>query len=437
MARVIGDLIHSTHFNTVVDDFNVLWQDPKDGGGSVIVYTWDNTLHTTDLDRRKGWGNADMSSGATVSAGTIVLANHYNILASYVNTAEYHRVDASYSPTTHVATGQDVLAADLDPLVNVINGYTVTPTGTAFDLGADATLTPQAVSISNGGTPWGSNDLASANVNEITFLHSKKYKNLANSTKASYCITTSNLKNNLPKGCVPLVVDNVLVSTSIVTEKFYPDAVNDNFDNSVQDSSKTKFKEKVKFGRNVLIGKNVSIGSNCMIGHNTVIERNVSIGDYCTIGSNSIIKSGAIIGGSGFGFHPVSKIRIQHFGNVLIKDNCNIGSNVTIDRAVFDSTIISKNCFIDNLVQIAHNVYIGEEAIIASQSGVAGSTKIGNNVVIGGQAGIAGHLTIGKNVQIAAKSGVTKNISDNSTVAGFPAVDIKKWKISNIKLNKL
>lgn len=162
MARVIGDLIDSTHFNTVVDDFNVLWQDPKDGGGSVIVYTWDNTLHTTDLDRRKGWGNADMSSGATVSAGTIVLANHYNILASYVNTAEYHRVDASYSPTTHVATGQDVLAADLDPLVNVINGYTVTPTGTAFDLGADATLTPQAVSISNGGTPWGTNDLASA-----------------------------------------------------------------------------------------------------------------------------------------------------------------------------------------------------------------------------------------------------------------------------------
>ena len=88
------------------------------------------------------------------------------------------------------------------------------------------------------------NDLASANVNEITFLHSKKYKNLANSTKASYCITTSNLKNNLPKGCVPLVVDNVLVSTSTVTEKFYPDAVNDNFDNSIQDINKTKKKKK-------------------------------------------------------------------------------------------------------------------------------------------------------------------------------------------------
>ena len=103
----------------------------------------------------------------------------------------------------------------------------------------------------------------------------------------------------------------------------------------------------------------------------------------------------------------------------------------------FDSTIISKNSFIDNLVQIAHNVFIGQGAIIASQTGIAGSAVIGDNVIIGGQAGISGHITIGKNVQIAAKSGVTKNIEDNSTIAGFPAVDIKRWKISNIKLSKL
>ena len=157
----------------------------------------------------------------------------------------------------------------------------------------------------------------------------------------------------------------------------------------------------------------------------------------CTIGSDCLIKSGAVIGGTGFGFDPKSKIKINHIGNVVIGDNCNIGSNTTIDRAVFDSTIISKNSFIDNLVQIAHNVFIGEGAIIAAQSGIAGSTTIGDNVVIGGQTGISGHLTIGNNVQIAAKSGVTKNIKDNSVIAGFPAVDIKKWKISNIKLNKL
>ena len=175
---------------------------------------------------------------------------------------------------------------------------------------------------------------------------------------------------------------------------------------------------------------------NVIIGENSIIYSNSNLQD-CTIGSNCIIKSGAVIGGTGFGFDPKSKIRINHFGNVLIGENCNIGSNTTIDRAVFDSTIISKNSFIDNLVQIAHNVHIGEEAIIASQTGIAGSTSIGDNVIIGGQAGISGHLTIGKNVKIAAKSGVTKNITDNSIVAGFPAVDIKRWKISNIKLNKL
>ena len=144
-----------------------------------------------------------------------------------------------------------------------------------------------------------------------------------------------------------------------------------------------------------------------------------------------------VIGGAGFGFDPKSKIRINHIGNVLIGDNCNIGSNTTIDKAVFDSTIISKNSFIDNLVQIAHNVTIDEGAIIAAQTGIAGSTTIGRNVFIGGQVGIAGHLIIGNNVKIAAKSGVTKKIADNSIVAGFPAVDIKKWKISNIKLNNL
>ena len=173
-----------------------------------------------------------------------------------------------------------------------------------------------------------------------------------------------------------------------------------------------------------------------MIGAKSVIYSNSNLQD-CIIGSDCVIKSGAVIGGTGFGFDPKSKVKINHIGNVLIGDNCNIGSNTTIDRAVFDSTIISKNSFIDNLVQIAHNVTIGEEAIIASQTGIAGSTIIGDNVVIGGQAGISGHLTIGKNVQIAAKSGVTKNLADNSIVAGFPAVDIKKWKISTIRLSKL
>jgi UDP-3-O-[3-hydroxymyristoyl] glucosamine N-acyltransferase len=143
---------------------------------------------------------------------------------------------------------------------------------------------------------------------------------------------------------------------------------------------------------------------------------------------NCVIQSGARIGGTGFGFEMKTKQKINHTGNVIIGKNSSIGSNTTIDRAVFDSTIIGEFSNIDNLVQIAHNVVIGDFAVIAAQVGIAGSTQIGKNIKIGGQAGIAGHLVIGDNVTIAAKSGVTKNIPDNNVVAGFPAKDINLWK---------
>ncbi len=288
------------------------------------------------------------------------------------------------------------------------------------------------------------NDLVGANVNDITFFHSKKYKDLANKTKASYCITTSILKNDLPKNCVPLVVDNVLVSTSIVTGKFYPDAVYDNFDNSIQDINKTEFKEKVKYGKNVVIGKNVSIGSNCLIGHNTIIEQNVVIGNNCSIGSNSIIRNtlvgdnvkildNCIIGKHGFGFFPnnTKNLRYPHIGIVQIGDNCEIGCGATIDRGSMSNTVIGKNTFLDNQIHIAHNVKIGDNTIIAGQVGIAGSSIIGKNVKIGGQAGISGHLKIGDNVEIAGGSGVIKDISDNSKVMGYPAKNIRHFLREN------
>ena len=288
------------------------------------------------------------------------------------------------------------------------------------------------------------NDLLNANINDITFFHSKKYKDLANKTKASYCITTSALKDDLPRNCVPLIVDNVLVSTSIVTEKFYPDAVNDNFDYTGQDIDKTKFKEKVKYGKNVLIGENVSIGSNCLIGHNTIIEKNVIIGNNCSIGSNSIIRNtlvgnnikildNCVIGKHGFGFFPnnTKNLRYPHIGIVQINDNCEIGCGATIDRGSMSNTIIGKNTFLDNQIHIAHNVKIGENTIIAGQVGIAGSSILGKNVKIGGQAGISGHLKIGNNVEIAGGSGVIKDISDNSKVMGYPAKNIRQFLKDN------
>ena len=287
-------------------------------------------------------------------------------------------------------------------------------------------------------------DLYSSDQSDITFFHSKRYKKFAKNTKASFCITTNSLKVELPKNCKALVVDNVLVSVSKLTAKFYPDSINDYFDETVKDIVTTKFVNKVKYGKNVLVGKNVSIGSNCSIGHNTVIEKNVSIGENCLIGSNTIIKNSIInnnvkildnvvVGKHGFGFFPSNNknLRYPHIGIVLIEDNCEIGCGSTIDRGSMSNTIIGKNTYLDNQVHIAHNVKIGENSIIAGQVGIAGSSIIGNNVKIGGQAGISGHLKIGNNVEIGGGSGVIKDIPDNSKVMGYPAKNIREFLREN------
>ncbi len=287
-------------------------------------------------------------------------------------------------------------------------------------------------------------DLYSSNNNDITFFHSKKYKDIAKNTKASFCITTANLKIELPINCVPLVVDNVLVSVAQLTAKFYPDSVNDDFDNTAACITKTKFADNVKYGQNVLIGKNVLIGSNCLIGHNTVIEKNVSIGNNCSIGSNTIIRNSIIndnvkildncvIGKHGFGFFPNNNknLRYPHIGIVLIEENCEIGCGSTIDRGSMSNTIIGKNTYLDNQIHIAHNVKIGENSIIAGQVGIAGSSIVGSNVKIGGQAGISGHLKIGNNVEIGGGSGVIKDIPDNTKVMGYPAKNIREFLRNN------
>ena len=287
-------------------------------------------------------------------------------------------------------------------------------------------------------------DLFSASTSDISFFHSKKYTNIAQNTKASFCITTNNLKNELPKNCKALIVENVLVSTAKITALFYPNAINDNFDETVLNISETEFNNKVKFGKNVLIGKNVSIGSNCSIGHNTIIEKNVSLGENCSIGSNTIIRNSLIknnvkildncvIGKHGFGFFPMknSNLRYPHIGIVIIEDNCEIGCSATIDRGSMSNTIIGKNTYLDNQIHIAHNVNIGENSIIAGQVGIAGSSIIGKNVRIGGQAGISGHLKIGDNVDIAGGSGVIKDIPNNTKVMGYPAKNIRQFLREN------
>ena len=287
-------------------------------------------------------------------------------------------------------------------------------------------------------------DLSSSKKGDITFFHSRKYKLIAEKTNASFCITTENLKTNLPSKCIPIIVENVLVAVSKLTTKFYPDSIYDNFDDTVINVQESKFKNNVTSGKNVLIGSNVAIGSNCFIGHNTIIEKNVSIGNNCKIGSNTIIRNtiinnntkildNCVIGKHGFGFFPNNNqnLRYPHIGIVIIDENCEIGCGSTIDRGSMSNTVIGKNTYLDNQIHIAHNVKIGKNSIIAGQVGIAGSTVIGDNVRIGGQAGISGHLKIGNNVEIGGGSGVINDIPDNSKVMGYPAKNIRDFLKEN------
>ena len=287
-------------------------------------------------------------------------------------------------------------------------------------------------------------NLFDASNKDVSFFHSINYKDAAKITKAAACITTQKLSNYLPNTCIKIIVENVLLISAKFTEQFYPDAINDDFDETVMDINETVFKGKVKFGKNVLLGTNVSIGSNCLIGHNTIIEKNVSIGNNCSIGSNSIIRNtlikdhvkildNCVIGKHGFGFFPIenSNLRYPHIGIVVVGDYCEIGCNSTIDRGSMSNTVIGKNTFLDNQIHIAHNVKIGENSIIAGQVGIAGSSVLGKNVKIGGQAGISGHLKIGDNVEIAGGSGVIKNIPNNSKVMGYPAKNIREFLREN------
>jgi UDP-3-O-[3-hydroxymyristoyl] glucosamine N-acyltransferase len=291
-------------------------------------------------------------------------------------------------------------------------------------------------------------DLFRAKANDITFLNSAKYKNQSIKCKATACITTKNLSKYLPENCLKIIVDNVLLSSSRVSKLFYPNSDIDCLDQTLVSSEKIKNKYiDIKFGKNVLIGENVQIGKNTVIGNNSIIEHDVTIGQNCLIGSfvlikNSIleddvsIKDGVKIGNRGFGFVPdkIKNFRIPHIGKVLLKKGVEIGSGSTIDRGSIADTTVGENTFIDNLVQIGHNVRIGKNCMIASQAGIAGSTIIGDSVIIGGQAGISGHLKIGNNVKIGGNSGVIKDIPENKKVMGYPSMDFKKF-VKNWRTN--
>ena len=283
--------------------------------------------------------------------------------------------------------------------------------------------------------------LSNSSNKDLSFFSNLKYLNELKKIKAKACLIKDEFKSYLPSNCKPIVVKDPYLALALISYIFNNETLKSNgiISKLSHISKKCNIQKGVQINpysiiyENTEINEYVYIGSNSCIGPNVVIGKNVIINDNVTISNsiimdNCIIKAGSRIGGTGFGFEMKTKQKIYHSGNVIIGKNSSIGSNTTIDRAVFDSTIIGDYSNIDNLVQIAHNVIIGDFAVIAAQVGIAGSTNIGKYVKIGGQAGISGHLVIGDNVTIAAKSGVTKNIDNNKIVAGFPAKDINLWK---------
>lgn len=188
--------------------------------------------------------------------------------------------------------------------------------------------------------------------------------------------------------------------------------------------------EKVKIGDETQIYPQVYIGKNVKIGKNCIIYSGVRIYDYCVIGDNCVIHSNTVIGSDGFGFQPTKDgyQKIPQLGNVVLGDNVEIGSNCSIDRGTIGSTVIGKGTKIDNLIQIAHNVKIGENNVIAAQAGIAGSTTIGDWNQIGGQVGIVGHINIGNQVKIQAQSGVNSSAKDQDVLYGSPAINAGEYR---------
>lgn len=196
----------------------------------------------------------------------------------------------------------------------------------------------------------------------------------------------------------------------------------------------------VRIGNNVKLYPNVFVGDNVVIGNDTTVFAGAKIYSESQIGANCTIHSGVIIGCDGFGFAPNDKgtyDKIPQTGNVIIEDNVDIGSGTTIDRATLGSTIIRKGVKLDNQIQVAHNVEIDENTVIAAQTGIAGSSKIGKNCQIGGQVGIAGHLTIGNNVRIQAQSGIGRNLKNGATVQGSPSLPYSDYNKSYVHFKNL
>ncbi|MBT2162995.1 UDP-3-O-(3-hydroxymyristoyl)glucosamine N-acyltransferase [Zobellia barbeyronii] len=287
----------------------------------------------------------------------------------------------------------------------------------------------------------------------LTFLANPKYTSHIYSTKASITIVNKDFVPEHELKTILIKVDNAYEAFSKILE-FYNEVKNNKtgIEEPVFKSETATYGDSFYLGAFSYLGNNVTIGDNVKIHPNVYIGDNVSIANNVTIfagakiysetviGNNCVINSGVVIGSDGFGFSPDKNgeyKKIPQTGNVILKDNVDVGAGTTIDRATLGSTIIHKGVKLDNQIQIAHNVEIGEHTVIAAQTGIAGSTKIGRRCMIGGQVGIVGHITIGDNVKIQAQSGIGRNIKSNEILQGSPALNYGDYNKSYVYFKNL
>ncbi len=287
----------------------------------------------------------------------------------------------------------------------------------------------------------------------LTFLSNPKYTPYLYTTNASIAIVDKDFKPEKPVTATLIKVENAYQAFSKLLAYYNQVKLHKVGIETPNFIDKTaELGEDVYIGAFTYIGKNVVIGNRVKIYPNSYIGDNVKIDEDTTlfsgvklysetqIGKNCTINSGVVIGCDGFGFTPNEKgvfSAVPQIGNVIIEDNVDIGASTTIDRATLGATIIRKGVKLDNQIQVAHNVEIGENTVIASQTGIAGSTKIGKNCMIGGQVGFAGHLTIGNFVKIQAQSGIGKNLKDGEVVQGSPAFGYSDWNKSYVHFRNL
>lgn len=294
--------------------------------------------------------------------------------------------------------------------------------------------------------------LSEAAANDISFLDNIKYKEDLKTTKAGACFVNEDMAALAPEGVCLLITPSPYKAYALTAQKFYPEMRPDSVisDAAHIDGNAQIDEEGTVIEAGAVIKAGAQIGKGCWVGANAVIGENVKLGMATRIGDNAVISHsiignhvriypGCCIGQDGFGFaiDPAGFVKVPQLGRVIIQDGVEIGANTTIDRGAGPDTVIGAGTWIDNLVQIGHNVKIGRGCVLVSQCGVSGSTELEDFVVVAGQAGIAGHLKIGTGTRIAAKSGIMRDIEAGQDVMGYPAVPMKQFMRQVAALNRL